>query len=74
MECPDCHKEVDKVIVEAYRLKPFDVDNDRKLLIPQPNHDWDTDEYSVRCGHCESLNINDDFSKYDLEDGMRSLM
>jgi len=74
MKCPDCGADLDSVIIEVFSTKPFEVDHERKQLIPRPNHDWDTDEYACHCPHCDSLNVDSMLTEYDLQDGMRSLV
>jgi len=76
MECPDCGKFIDKVLVEKFSYKEFDINHETKVITPMPNHDWEYNDYAYRCPNpeCQSLNIDSDLDEYSLADGLRSLM
>ena len=74
VKCPDCGKELDTVIVKVRSSKPFYTDNERQLLIPTPNHDWEYGNYCSHCPHCDSLKVNELPRDYELEDGYRNLI
>jgi len=74
MNCPDCGKHIDKVLVERYSHMEFDVNHEQKVITPMPNHDWEHDDHACRCPHCDTLNLDFEMREYSLADGMRSLM
>jgi len=74
MECPDCGRFLDKVLVERFSHKEFDINHETKVITPMPNHDWEINDHAYHCPYCDSLNIDPELTEYSLADGMRSLM
>ena len=69
MKCPDCGEQIDEVTVERYQTKTFKIDREKKELTPvYPAQPWELDDdYNYRCPNCDSLNINEMLSKYQLK-------
>lgn len=67
--CPDCDAEMDEVTVEQVIYKTFKIDYDAKKVVPvYPEEGWNEEgEYIFRCPNCDSLNVDDAFTGFDVE-------
>ena len=69
IKCPDCGEEIEEVAIEQYATKTFRVDYESKRLNPvYPGEPWDVDDHAVRCPHCDTLNIDDLFVQYEIQE------
>jgi hypothetical protein len=72
MNCPDCGEEIIEVTVERTQSRSFKVDHEKKELtpiLPASIIGWeDSGDFVYRCYECDSLNINELLSKYELKE------
>lgn len=67
--CPDCSKGLDTVVVEISQSRVCRVDYDKQTITPDPAQSWETDgDHVCRCPHCDSLNVDDEFSKFHYQE------
>jgi Fe-S-cluster-containing dehydrogenase component len=66
--CPDCHKICNDVNVERYDNRIYKIDWEaKKLVVATEYPNWSTNDWSYRCPHCDSLNIDEEVRKLELE-------
>jgi predicted RNA-binding Zn-ribbon protein involved in translation (DUF1610 family) len=69
MKCPDCGEEITEITVERTQTKTFKVDHEKKELTAVLSQDWDdANDYVYRCQNCDTLNVNEPLSKYELKE------
>jgi hypothetical protein len=67
LKCPDCGKEITEVMVEAFSNKNFIVDYVNKRLVAVNDEPWDENDRAIHCPYCDSLNVDELFTEWDIE-------
>jgi len=67
MKCPDCGKTLDRIMVEKWWNKEAALDHNRKVIREDNKKDWEHNDTIFHCPYCDSLNVNELLSDYDIE-------
>ena len=70
--CQDCGKLCTDILVERFDQRIYKLDIEHKKLVSYPKanfyaNSWVTDDWAFHCPHCDSLNIDEEVRKLDLE-------
>jgi hypothetical protein len=60
---------LNEVEVERFQTRKYRIDYVNKQLISMEGTDWESNDYTCHCPHCDSLNVDELLVEYELSGG-----